>query len=95
MALHCVSSQSCVASSFSPAPAGPLNALLTAVCSPRSDPATIPWGAEDVDIVVESTGVFTTIDKVGGEDFASLAVDSAFMILIALLLIQFLVDCLW
>lgn len=29
------------------------------------DPATIPWGADDVDIVVESSGVFTTIDKAG------------------------------
>jgi len=27
------------------------------------DPATIPWGADGAEYVVESTGVFTTIDK--------------------------------
>lgn len=27
------------------------------------DPAEIPWGAAGADYVVESTGVFTTIDK--------------------------------
>jgi glyceraldehyde 3-phosphate dehydrogenase len=29
------------------------------------DPASIPWGAHDVDVVVESTGLFTTYDKAG------------------------------
>eukprot|EP01064_Diplonema_japonicum_P028406 TRINITY_DN4353_c0_g2_i1.p1 TRINITY_DN4353_c0_g2~~TRINITY_DN4353_c0_g2_i1.p1 ORF type:complete len:335 (+),score=136.98 TRINITY_DN4353_c0_g2_i1:46-1050(+) len=29
------------------------------------DPSTIPWGADDVDIVVESSGVFTTTEKAG------------------------------
>jgi glyceraldehyde 3-phosphate dehydrogenase len=27
------------------------------------DPANIPWGSAHADYVVESTGVFTTIDK--------------------------------
>jgi glyceraldehyde 3-phosphate dehydrogenase len=30
-----------------------------------SDPATIPWGENKVDYVVESTGIFTTIDRAG------------------------------
>ena len=30
----------------------------------RRAPEEIPWGANGVDIVVESTGVFTTKDKV-------------------------------
>jgi hypothetical protein len=34
-----------------------------AVCS-RRDPTQIPWGQVGADYVVESTGVFTTIDKV-------------------------------
>jgi glyceraldehyde 3-phosphate dehydrogenase len=29
----------------------------------EKDPASIPWGKHEVDTVVESTGVFTTIDK--------------------------------
>jgi glyceraldehyde 3-phosphate dehydrogenase len=29
------------------------------------DPTAIPWGADGAEIVVESTGVFTTIDKAG------------------------------
>lgn len=29
------------------------------------DPAALPWGAMDVHTVVESTGVFTSVDKVG------------------------------
>jgi len=29
------------------------------------NPAEIPWGEHDVDFVVESTGVFTTLDKAG------------------------------
>jgi len=29
------------------------------------DPAEIPWGKHDADYVVESTGVFTTVDKAG------------------------------
>eukprot|EP01059_Diplonema_ambulator_P031883 TRINITY_DN5_c0_g2_i1.p1 TRINITY_DN5_c0_g2~~TRINITY_DN5_c0_g2_i1.p1 ORF type:complete len:335 (+),score=138.42 TRINITY_DN5_c0_g2_i1:54-1058(+) len=29
------------------------------------DPATIPWGKDDVDIVVESSGAFTTMEKAG------------------------------
>ncbi|KAI8370381.1 glyceraldehyde-3-phosphate dehydrogenase 3 [Radiomyces spectabilis] len=29
------------------------------------DPAAIPWGENKVDYVIESTGVFTTIDKAG------------------------------
>ena len=29
-------------------------------------PADIPWGANGAEYVVESTGVFTTIDKAGG-----------------------------
>ena len=29
------------------------------------DPSTIPWGADDTDIVVESSGVFTTTEKAG------------------------------
>jgi glyceraldehyde 3-phosphate dehydrogenase len=29
------------------------------------DPASIPWGASGADVVVESTGVFTTIEKAG------------------------------
>jgi len=29
------------------------------------DPSTIPWGADNVDVVVESSGVFTTLDKAG------------------------------
>ena len=32
-------------------------------CHFEKDPASIPWGAEGVEYVVESTGVFTTIDK--------------------------------
>jgi glyceraldehyde 3-phosphate dehydrogenase len=28
----------------------------------QKDPASIPWGASDVDYVIESTGVFTTVD---------------------------------
>eukprot|EP00999_Lentomonas_sp_LEN2_P002795 NODE_662_length_1282_cov_142.438961_g623_i0.p1 GENE.NODE_662_length_1282_cov_142.438961_g623_i0~~NODE_662_length_1282_cov_142.438961_g623_i0.p1 ORF type:complete len:334 (-),score=100.20 NODE_662_length_1282_cov_142.438961_g623_i0:199-1200(-) len=31
-----------------------------------SDPAAIPWGENNVEYVVESTGVFTTIDRAGG-----------------------------
>jgi glyceraldehyde 3-phosphate dehydrogenase len=30
-----------------------------------SDPTTIPWGENKVDYVVESTGIFTTIDRAG------------------------------
>eukprot|EP01012_Entosiphon_sulcatum_P007083 TRINITY_DN1351_c0_g1_i4.p1 TRINITY_DN1351_c0_g1~~TRINITY_DN1351_c0_g1_i4.p1 ORF type:complete len:335 (+),score=66.90 TRINITY_DN1351_c0_g1_i4:551-1555(+) len=30
-----------------------------------ADPATIPWGKHGVDYVVESTGVFTTIERAG------------------------------
>ena len=29
------------------------------------DPANIPWGSVGADYIVESTGVFTTIDKYG------------------------------
>jgi len=29
------------------------------------DPKAIPWGKVGADIVVESTGVFTTIEKAG------------------------------
>ena len=29
------------------------------------DPAAIPWGSHGADFVVESTGVFTTIEKAG------------------------------
>eukprot|EP01059_Diplonema_ambulator_P031885 TRINITY_DN5_c0_g2_i3.p1 TRINITY_DN5_c0_g2~~TRINITY_DN5_c0_g2_i3.p1 ORF type:complete len:336 (+),score=135.26 TRINITY_DN5_c0_g2_i3:54-1061(+) len=29
------------------------------------DPATIPWAESDVDIVIESSGVYTTIDRAG------------------------------
>ena len=29
------------------------------------DPADIPWGEDDTDVVVESSGVFTTIEKAG------------------------------
>ena len=29
----------------------------------RRDPSAIPWGANKVATVVESTGIFTTIDK--------------------------------
>jgi glyceraldehyde 3-phosphate dehydrogenase len=32
-------------------------------CHFEKDPASIPWGAEGVEYVVESTGIFTTIDK--------------------------------
>lgn len=32
---------------------------------PHSDPAKINWGSAGVDIVIESTGVFTDIAKVG------------------------------
>lgn len=39
-----------------------VNGRSIAVFSER-DPASIPWGREGADFVVESTGVFTTIDK--------------------------------
>eukprot|EP01060_Flectonema_neradi_P000559 TRINITY_DN1034_c3_g1_i2.p1 TRINITY_DN1034_c3_g1~~TRINITY_DN1034_c3_g1_i2.p1 ORF type:complete len:356 (+),score=90.74 TRINITY_DN1034_c3_g1_i2:69-1070(+) len=29
------------------------------------DPSTIPWGADDTDVVIESSGVFTTTEKAG------------------------------
>ena len=29
----------------------------------RRDPTKIPWGKENVETVVESTGIFTTLDK--------------------------------
>ena len=29
----------------------------------ETDPANIPWGSVGADYIVESTGVFTTIDK--------------------------------
>jgi len=31
-----------------------------------SNPSEIPWGSHEVDYVVESTGVFTTIERAGG-----------------------------
>jgi len=31
-----------------------------------SNPSEIPWGSHDVEYVVESTGVFTTIERAGG-----------------------------
>lgn len=31
----------------------------------NKDPTTIPWGKHGADTVVESTGVFTTIEKAG------------------------------
>ncbi|XP_031564793.1 glyceraldehyde-3-phosphate dehydrogenase-like [Actinia tenebrosa] len=31
----------------------------------NKDPSTIPWGKHGADIVIESTGVFTTIEKAG------------------------------
>lgn len=34
--------------------------------SPCRDPTEIPWGSIGADYVVESTGVFTTKDKVSG-----------------------------
>ena len=33
--------------------------------SVRRDPAAIPWGANGAEIVVESSGVFTTTEKAG------------------------------
>lgn len=30
---------------------------------PSRDPATIPWGENKADIIIESTGVFTTTEK--------------------------------
>ncbi|XP_061417486.1 glyceraldehyde-3-phosphate dehydrogenase [Lethenteron reissneri] len=39
-----------------------INGHAVAVYSER-DPSNIPWGKHDADYVVESTGVFTTIDK--------------------------------
>ena len=39
-----------------------LNLLLTPSCR---DPSQIPWGQVGADYVVESTGVFTTVEKVG------------------------------
>jgi len=41
-----------------------VNGKKIAVFSER-DPASIPWGKSGADIVVESTGVFTTIEKAG------------------------------
>jgi len=41
-----------------------VNGKKIAVYSER-DPASIPWGKVGADIVVESTGVFTTIEKAG------------------------------
>jgi hypothetical protein len=38
-------------------------AAAAAVAHPR-DPSQIPWGEVGADYVVESTGVFTTVDKV-------------------------------
>ena len=38
--------------------------IVTSLC-PRSDPSAIPWKDAGVDYVVESTGVFTDIAKVG------------------------------
>jgi glyceraldehyde 3-phosphate dehydrogenase len=32
----------------------------------EKDPASVPWGKEGVDIVIEASGVFTTIDKCQG-----------------------------
>ena len=34
-------------------------------CFSESDPSNLPWGELDIDVVVESTGVFRTEDKAG------------------------------
>lgn len=43
----------------------PITALQSEVtCTSCREPSEIPWGDIGADYVVESTGVFTTIDKV-------------------------------
>ena len=37
--------------------------LIITNCIIRRDPTKIPWGAQNVETVVESTGIFTTLDK--------------------------------
>jgi glyceraldehyde 3-phosphate dehydrogenase len=38
------------------------------------DPKAIPWGKANVDVVVESTGVFTTIEKASVSDLRSFSI---------------------
>lgn len=40
-----------------------ISIVLMYILSCRRDPANLPWGSSGVEYVVESTGIFTTIDK--------------------------------